>query len=191
MTLLMVLMAALLAPDESSLRESFTKDIKAKDAKKRAEAVKKLSGAKEEKTVELLVKSLKDPDLEVRKAAAETLEGVTDGAGLALDPLGTILEDKKADLDLRLLCAKALVKSPYKEKPCNSLIKTISAIESTERQFHKFGFEVTGLLDKFAGKSFGAGKDTPERWGEWWTDNKDRLHKEDEKTLEEWKKEKK
>lgn len=191
MKLLMVVMAALVARDEAALRESFTKDIKAKDAKKRVEAVKKLAGAKEEKTVELLAHSLKDPELDVRKAAAETLEGATDGAGAALDALGEILMDKKADLGLRVLCAKVLVKSSYKEKPCHFLITTISAIENTEREFHKFGFEVTGMLDKFAGKSFGAGKDTPERWGEWWTDNKDRLHKEDEKTREEWKKEKK
>jgi hypothetical protein len=191
MLLLMAVMAALLARDEAALRDAFAKEIKAKDAKKRVEAVKKLAGAKEEKTVELLAHSLKDPELDVRKAAAETLEVATDGAGVALDPLGEILMDKKADLDLRVLCAKALVKSSYKEKACNALIKTISAIENTERQFHKFGFEVTGMLDKFAGKSFGAAKETPERWGEWWTDNKERLHKEDEKTREEWKKDKK
>ena len=187
---MVLLLLALLAPDESALRTSFEKEIKAKDAAKRVEALKKLAGATEEKTIELLVKSLKDPALEVRKAAAETLEGATDGAGKAIKPLGDILVDKKEDLDLRMACAKALGKSRYKSEAFPFFYQTISTIENTERQFHKFGAEVTGILDGYVGKSFGATKTTAERWSEWWTDNQKALKEEDAKKHKEWKEKK-
>ena len=185
----LLFLATLLLRDEAALRDAFAKEIKAKDAAKRVEALKKLAGAKEEKTVELLAHALKDAALEVRKAAAETLEGCTDGAGVAIKPLGEILVDKKADLDLRLACAKAIVKARYKSEAFPYLYKTISTIEPEERQFHKFGGQVTQLLDGYMGKSFGQLKTTAERWDEWWMDNKAALLKEDEKKHEEWKKE--
>ena len=184
---MVLLLLTLLLRDEAALRTTFEKEIKAKDAAKRVEAVKKLAGAKEEKSIELLVKSLKDPALEVRKATAETLEGATDGAGKAIKPLGDILVDKKEDLDLRLLCAKALAKSRYKSEAFPFFHQTISSIENTERQFHKFGADVTGILDGYMGKSFGMQKTTPERWGEWWTDNQKALKEEDEKKKKAWK----
>ena len=187
---MILLLLTLFLRDEAALRTAFEKEIKAKDAAKRVEAVKKLAGAKEEKTIELLVKSLKDPAVEVRKATAETLEGSTDGAGKAIKPLGEILVDKKADLDLRLKCAKALSKALYKSEAFPHFYQTISSIEPEERQFHKFGAEVTGILDGYVGKSFGATKTTSERWSEWWTDNQKALKEEDEKKHKEWKEKK-
>ncbi len=191
MTFAMLLVSALLLRDEAALREAFDKDFKAKEAKHRVEAVKKLSGAKEEKTIERLVHGLKDSELDVRKATAETLEGSTDGAGVAIKPLGEILVDKKEDLALRKLCAKALAKARYKGEAFPYFFKTISSIEREETQFHRFGGEVTAILDTYVGKSFGQGKETPERWSEWWQDNQESLKKEDEKTREAWKKEQK
>ena len=185
---MLAVILALLIGDEAALRESFAKSIQAADAAARVAAVKTLAGAAEEKTIELLAASLKDKALEVRKAAAAALEASTDGAGASVKPLGEILVDKKDDLDLRYACAKALVKVRYKSEVFPYLHKTISSIEAVEREFHKFGYQVTKLLDEYAGKSFGAGKETSERWEEWWTDNGDALKKEDAKKREEWKK---
>ena len=190
MASVLLLIASFLLRDESALRDAFAKEIKAKEGAKRVEAVAKLAGAKEEKTIELLVKSLKDPALEVRKAAVQALEGSTDGAGKAIKPLGDILVDKKDDLDLRMLCAKALSKARYKSEAFPYFHKTISSIERDERQFHKFGGDVTVILDGFVGKSFGADKTTSERWSEWWTDNQKALAEEDAKKHKEWKEKK-
>jgi HEAT repeat protein len=187
---MVLLLLALLVRDEAALRTAFEKEIKAKDAAKRVEAVKKLAGAKEEKTIELLVKALKDPGVDVRKAAAETIEGSTDGAGHAIKPLGEILVDKKSDLALRMACAKALSKARYKSEAFPHFYQVISSIEPEERQFHKFGAEVTGILDGYVGKSFGATKTTAERWSEWWTDNQKALKEQDEKKHKEWKEKK-
>ena len=186
----LLLLLSLLARDEAALRTAFEKDIKAKDAARRVEAVKKLAGSKEEKTVELLVKSLKDPALEVRKAAVQALDGSTDGAGKAIKPLGDILVDKKDDLDLRLMCAKALSKARYKSEAFPFFFTTISSIERDEREFHKFGADVTKVLDGYVGKSFGADKTTTERWSEWWSDNQKALKEEDARKHKEWKEKK-
>ena len=188
MASVMLLVLGLLLGDEAALRDAFAKEIKAKEPAKRVEAVKKLAGAKEEKTVELLAHALKDAALEVRKAAAETLEGCSDGGGVAIKPLGEILVDKKADLDLRMACARAIVKARYKSEAFPYLYKTISTILPEERGFHEFGAQVTKLLDGCMGKSFPIDRNTAERWEEWWTDNKAALTKEDEKLREEWKK---
>jgi hypothetical protein len=189
MIVLMAALSALLLRDEAALRESFAKEYQAKEAAGRVAALKTLAGAKEEKTVELLAGALKDPALEVRKAAAETLEASTDGAGVAIKPLGGILEDKKADLDLRLACAKALSKSRYKGEAFPYFFNTISSVQPEEKHLHKFGYQVTVILDGYVGKSFGAIKNTPERWEEWWTDNQAALKKDDAKKHEEWKRE--
>ncbi len=187
MTLL--LMALILCRDEAALREAFDKDFASKEAKHRSEAVKKLAGAKEEKSIECLLRGLKDADLEVRKASAESIEKSTDGGGLAVKALGEILVDKKEDLGLRKACAKALATSRYKGEAFPFFFKTITSIDRDEVQFHKFGGEVTVILDTFIGKSFGQGKETPERWTEWWQDNQETLKKDDEKVREAWKKE--
>lgn len=186
----LLILLALVVRDEAALRDAFAKEIKAKDAARRVEAVKKLAGVKEEKSIDLLVHSLKDAALDVRKAAAETIEGATDGAGRAIQPLGEILADKKEDLDLRKACARALAKARYKSEAFPHFFKTISSIEREEKHFHKFGAEVTGILDGYVGKSFGAEKTTTERWQEWWTDNQKALAAEDEKKHKEWKEKK-
>jgi len=188
MMTLLVVASALWAADEAALREAFSNEIKAEAAAERVAAVKKLSGAAEEKTIELLAASLKDKELTVRKAAAETLEASTDGGGVAIKPLGDVLLDKKEDLDLRLACAKALVKSPYKAEVFQVMLKTMVSIESEEVHFHKFGFNVTKLLDAYIGRSYGADKMTCERWDEWWGNNQADLKKEDARKHEEWKK---
>ncbi|HVR86477.1 MAG TPA: hypothetical protein VMU54_19295 [Planctomycetota bacterium] len=187
MAAVLLIVGAILAGDEAALREAFAREIQAEAAAERARAVKKLSGASQEKTILLIAASLRDKELEVRKAAAEALEASTDGAGVAIPPLGEILVDKKEDLGLRLACAKALVKSRYKSEVFPYILKTISSIDSEERQFHKFGYEVTSLLDAYAGKSYGADKLTCERWEEWWTDNQSALKKDDAKAHERWK----
>ena len=179
---------SLLAADEAALRETFSKEIQAEAAVQRVAAVKKLAGAREEKTILLLVASLKDKDLTVRKSAVETLEGSTDGGGVAIAPLGEILVDKKDDLDLRLACGKAMVKSPYKSEVFPFFLKTMSSIDSGEREFHKFGYDLTQLLDGYLGKHFGADKVTCERWEEWWSLHHEELQKADAKRHEEWKK---
>lgn len=182
-----VLLALLLA-DESALRDAVEKEIKAKEPAKRVEAVKRLSGAKEEKTVVLLAGHLKDEAKEVRLAVAGTLEGATDGAGAAVKPLAAILVDKKADPDVRLACAKALAKSAYKHGPTRAMIETICNIGNEDRDLHKFGAEVTGILNKFTGEDFGKGKLTPGLWEQWWDDNKAKLEKEDAARLETYRK---
>ena len=189
--MLLLLLAAGLWRDEAALREAFEKDFKAQEAKPRVEAVKKLAGAKEEKTIECLVHGLKDTDLEVRKTAAGILEGALDGGGVAIKALGEILVDKKEDLGLRKACAKALAKARYKGDAFPYFYKTISSIDREETQFHRFGFEVTVILDQYIGKSYGQSKETAERWSEWWEDNQGALKKEDEKIREAWKKEQK
>lgn len=188
MSAILILASALLFGDEAALRETFAKEIRAEAAAERVAAVKKLAGAKEEKTIELLAGALKDKDLEVRKAAAAALEASTDGGGVANKPLGGILVDKKDDLDLRFDCAKALAKSRYKGEVFQFFFKAMSEIGKEERDFHKFGFKITRLLDSVVGKSFGTDKDTCERWEEWWTDNGEALKKEDAKKHEAWKK---
>lgn len=185
---MLAVLALALGPDEAALREAFAKEVQAKEAATRVAAVKKLAGATEEKTLLLLAASLKDEAVEVRQAAAETIEASTDGGGVAVKPLGEILVDKKETLGLRMSCAKALAKSPYKGQVFEYYYKTISSIEPEEREFHKFGYEVTQILDKYVSKSFGADRATSERWGEWWADNQERLKKADEKVREEWKK---
>jgi len=187
MSTILLLVSALLLQDEAALREAFAKEIKSEAAAERVAAVKKLAGAKEEKTIELLAGVLKDKELEVRKAAAAALEASTDGGGVANKPLGEILVDKKDDLDLRFDCAKALAKSRYKGEVFQYFFKAMSEIGKEERDFHKFGFKVTRLLDSVIGKSFGTDKDTCERWEEWWTDNGAALRKEDARKHEEWK----
>jgi hypothetical protein len=186
----LLLLAALLVQEENGLRGAFEKEIKYKDPAKRVEALKKLEGCKEEKTIELILKSLKDPALDVRKAAAHAIEASTDGAGKAIKPLGDILVDKKEDLELRMACAKALAKARYKGEAFPFFYKTISSIDREERQFHKFGADVTAILDGYIGKSFGAEKTTSERWNDWWTDNQKALLEEDNRKHKEWKEKK-
>ena len=188
MTTILLAVSMLLARDEAALREAYAKEIQATDAAARVAAVKKLAGAKEHKTIELLAGALKDESADVKKAAAETLEGVNDAGGAAVGPLGAVLVDAKEDVALRLQCAKSLSKSPYKSEAFPHFFKTITGIAPEAKHLHKFGYQVTVILDGYVGKSFGAGRETPERWEEWWTDNQAALKAADAKRREEWKK---
>jgi len=183
----LVLLASL-AFDESALRESFSKEIQAKEAPARVAAAKKLSGAKEEKTIALLAGHLKDESKDVQLAVVEALEGASDGAGASLKPLAALLVDKKADPDVRLACAKALSKSKYKLVPLSAMIETIAGIANTDKHLHKFGAEVTDLLNKFAGEDFGKGKTTSFLWEQWRDDNKAKFEKEDAARLADYRK---
>lgn len=188
MSTLILAVAALFLRDEAALREAYSKEIQAKEASARVAAVKKLAGAKEHKSIELLAGALKDESLDVKKAAAEALEGVSDEGGAAVQPLGESLANPKEDVALRLQCAKSLSKSPYKGDVFPYFFKTITGIGPEEKHLHKFGYQVTVILDGYVGKSFGAGRETPERWEEWWTDNQAALKAADAKRREEWKK---
>ncbi len=174
--------------DEAALRDAFAKEFKAKDAAKRIEAVKKLAGSKEEKSILLLAGALKDADKGVRKAAAETIEGCTDEGGAAIKPLSVVLANKQEGPDVRLACAKALGKAKYKVEPIQVLIDTISGISNQDRELFEFGSSVTGVLEEFAGDKFGRDKRTAELWQNWWKDNLAKTKQEDDKRREEYKK---
>jgi hypothetical protein len=144
-------------------------------------ALKKLAGTKDEKQIEVLVKALKDKDKAVRLAAAETLETAVDAQGKAIKPLGALLNDKKEEIDVRYAAAKALGKAQFKADATEALLTCITSITNKDREFFKFGADVTTVLNKFAGEDFGAGKQTAPLWEQWWADNKEKLRKEDEK----------
>lgn len=170
-----ILIALLL--DEATLRAAVEK---AKDAAPRAEAVRKLAGAKEEKSIDVLAQALKDPEKDVRKAAAEALETAEDGKGKAIKALGALLNDKKEDPDLRLAAAKALGKARFKVEAIEAFLLCIGSITNQDRSLFKFGADVTLVLNKFAGEDFGAGKQTFSLWEQWWAENKEKTLKDDE-----------
>lgn len=174
MAILMLLMSA----DEGALRAAVEK---AKDVSARVEALKKLAGAKEEKSIDALVKALTDAEKDVRKAAAEALETADDAKGKAAKPLGLVLNGKTEDLEVRLAAAKALGKSKFKADALEAMITCICSITNADRHLHKFGADVTAVLNKYSGQDFGAGKQTPMLWEQWWADNKEKMRKEDEK----------
>ncbi len=177
MTMLAIL-SLLLPADEAALRAAVET---AKDAAARVEALRKLAGAKEETSIDLLVKSLKDPEKDVRKAAVEALETAEDAKGKAVAPLGAVLNGKAEDLEVRLGAAKALAKAQFKAGALEAMITCICSISNAERGLHKFGGDVTRLLNKLSGQDFGVGKQTPMLWEQWWADNKEKLRQEDEK----------
>lgn len=187
-TAALLALALAAAPDENALRDAFDSEIVSKEPARRVEAVRKLAGAKEEKTVALLASRLKDPAREVQLAVAETLATVTDEAGAALKPLCAVLIPKKADPEVRLACARALAKSKYKLYPVSAMIDVISSISNEERHLHAFGADVVDILNAYTGEDFGKGRTTPALWEAWWDENKARLQKEDEARLEEYRK---
>ncbi len=168
-------------PDEAALRAEFEKGFKAPEPAARVASLSKLHGAVQEKSLKLLAGALKDPAKEVRLAAAAALETVKDRKGVTLAELGKVLNQKDEEPEVRLACAKALVKSPLQLQPIRHLLDCMAGIGRTEQKLHRFGAEVTGLLDKRVGKSYGADKATVERWEDWFTDNKERLKAEDDK----------
>jgi len=185
------LMALVFQGDEAARRAAFEKEFKDKDAAKRVDAVKKLAGSQEEKTLTLLAGALKDPANEVKKAAAETIEAITDGGGVAIANLCTILVDKKQDQSVRLACAKALGKARYRTQPIQAMIETISNISNKEKELFEFGANVTEVLEKYTGEKFLREKVTPQLWQNWWDENKDKIKKEDDAKRAEYKKTKK
>jgi hypothetical protein len=178
---LLTAMLLLSTADEAALRSVFEKEFSAKDAARRVEAVGKLAGAKEEKSIDLLIKALKDPEKDVRKAAAQALEGADDVHGKAIKPLGALLNERKEDVEVRLAAAKALGKAQFKADALEALIACITGITNADRDLHKFGADVTDVLNKFSGEDFGKGKQTPMLWEQWWSDNKEKLRKDDDR----------
>lgn len=180
--MLLTICALLLAlPDEAALRTEFEKGFKAPEPEARVAALSKFHGVAEEKSLKLLAGALKDAVKEVRQAAAMALETVKDSRGVTIAALGKVLNQKDEALEVRLACAKALVKSPLQVEPIRLLLDCMGGIGQKEQQLHKFGADVTGLLDKRVGKSFNADKTTVERWEDWFKDNQERLKAEDAK----------
>jgi thioredoxin-like negative regulator of GroEL len=142
-------------------------------------SIKKLAGTKDEKQIDVLVKALSHKEKDVRQAAAETLETADDAKGKAIKPLGARLTDKKEDVEVRYAAAKALAKAQFKHDALEAYITCITSIQNTDRDLHKFGADVTELLNKFSGEDFGKGKQTPMLWEQWWADNKEKLRQED------------
>jgi len=192
MTLLALLWCPAQDGDEARLRSEFTEGLKSTETAKRVEAVKKLAGAKEEKTVEALAGALKDAEKDVKKSAAETLAACADGAGVAIKPLRAVLLNKQEHPDVLNACAQAIAKSRYRTEPVETLIEVISAIQNTDRHLHEFGKNATVLLEKMTGEEgFGYGRNTPYLWSEWWKENKAKFQKEDETKRAEYAKERK
>lgn len=179
MAMLLAFAALGLLRDEASLRAAFAKEFQATDAAKRAEAVGRLAGSREEDSVKALLAGLKDKEKLVREATAKSLESCDDGAGLAIAPLAALLASKDEDPAVRLACAKALAKAKYRHDPTDALIKTIGSITPKDQDLYQFGADVTGVLNRFAGQDFGKGKTTPMLWEQWWEDSREKLKKDD------------
>ena len=177
-------------PEEASLRDKFGREIKDKDAAKRVEAIGRLAGAREEKTMALLVACLRDAAPEVRTSAAECIAGCFDGGGLAIAPLCALLLNKKEDVAVRLACARALGKAHYRAEAIDALIQAISSIDEKEKNLYKFGADCTAVLNEAAGQNFGAAKETPDRWKKWWQTDKARIQQEDQERRAAYKKNK-
>jgi HEAT repeat protein len=135
----------------------------------------------DEKQIDTHIKALKDKDKDVRKAAAEALEKADDKKGAAIKPLGEVLNNKAEDVEVRYAAAKALRKAQFKHDALEAFITCITSITNKDRDLHKFGADVTELLNAFSGEDFGKGKQTPMLWEQWWADNKEKLKAEDAK----------
>jgi hypothetical protein len=175
------------ADDEAAARTKFATQFKDSKPENRIEALKLLAGVRQEKSVALLASALKDSSVDVRKAAAETLEGVTDGAGAGVKPLCEVLANKKEKTAVRLAAAKALAKSSYKADPIKGLIIAIT-IEENEIALWNFGVECVKILNVVAGKDFEMDKETPGKWAKWYKENQAKLVKQDQETYAAYKK---
>lgn len=173
--------------DEARKREAFVKEFKDRMPARRVEALGKMTGSAEEKTLTAIAAGLKDPVLDVRKAVEACLADCTDGGGVAVKPLCAILSNKKEDKDLRLACAKALAKEEYKAEPVDAMIQAIT-IDEKEKELYMFGAEVTRILGGVAGQDFRATKETPAKWQNWHKLNQAKLAKDDAEKLGAWKK---
>ncbi len=185
--LIAVVLAFGVQEDEAKKREAFAREFKDKAPARRVEALGKMTGCAEEKSITAIVAGLKDPALEVKKACAACLAECSDGAGVAVKPLCATLKEKKEDKDLRLACAKALAKEEYKADAIDAMIQALS-IDEKERDLYMFASEVTRICGGFAGQDFGMAKDTPDKWKAWFKANQAKLAKDDADKLAAWKK---
>lgn len=169
--------------DEDEVRKRFEKALRRRDGDAALAALKALAAASEPDTFRLLKTVLaSDAAAVLRIAAAEAMARADDPGGALIEPLCTVLLDQKEDRDLRLACARALEASIYKEQPIDALIRVISNIGNTQRELWEFGAACTSILDRIAGVGFGADKDTPAKWQEWWTRNRAAVRSADAKT---------
>ena len=176
-----ILLAALLLQDtEAALRDRFTKAFKDKNPETRVDALRTLTGAKEAKSVALVIAALKEPSTKVRKAAAEVLGTAGDPAAAGIRPLCELLKSTKEDPEVRLASARSLMAAPYKAEAIDAMIVTISGIGEGEKALFNFGADVTKVLNSTAGQDFGAGKETPAKWKAWWGQNQTKITREDD-----------
>lgn len=131
--------------------------------------------------IETHIKALQAKDKDARKAAAEALEKADDKKGAAIKPLAAVLNDKAEDVEVRYAAAKALGKAQFKHDTLEALITCITSITNADRHLHKFGADVTDVLNKFSGEDFGKGKQTPSLWEQWWADNREKFKADDAK----------
>ncbi|HZE96138.1 MAG TPA: hypothetical protein VE981_03855 [Planctomycetota bacterium] len=187
-----ILMTALAAfeagqDEEAKKRETFLKEFKDKTPAKRIDAVQKMGGSTEDKSIVAVAAGLKDPVLDVKKAVAGCLQECTDAGGSAVKPLCAVVNNKKEDKDVRLACIKALAKEEYKAEAIDAMIQAIT-IDEKEKELYMFGAEVTRILAGFAGQDFGATKETPAKWQNWYKLNQGMLARADAEKLAAWKK---
>ena len=176
----LALLLAVQGQDEAALRTAFGKEMNSTDAGNRAAAVRKLAGSREEESIAALTGALKDPDKDVRKAAAETIGSCKDEGGVAAKPLSALLNEKKEDPVVRLAAAKALGKCLYKGEALEALITCICGITNFDRELHAFGADVVEVLNQYSGEDYGKGKQTPGLWEFWWEDFKEKYRKQDQ-----------
>lgn len=164
---------------EGVLRKDAIRECRNRDPAKRIAALRTLAGASEKETLVFLIRMLQDPAAESRQAAAETLGASTDAEGVSVGPLCSVLVNEKEGPSARLAAARALSRAPYREQAIDAFIQTISGIDESERSLFEFGAGCTQILNALAGQDFGAGKDTPRRWRDWWKENRAQVRQED------------
>lgn len=177
-----VLFALLLSQDGQSnepvLRETFSREFKDPSPAKRVEALKKLRDLHQEKTLAMLAEALRDPSVEVRKAAAEVIATCTDVHGAAVKGLCAALKNRKEAREVRSACAKALQTAPLKAEAIDALVQAIQG--DVEKDLFAASID---SLNYLAAQDFGAGKEAASKWKSWWTEQKPRLLKEDREKL--------
>lgn len=99
--------------NEPALREAFATGFKSKNPAKRIEALQRLRALSKEKTLLALAGGVRDPDAQVRKAAAEVIATCTDLSGTTIKPLCASLLNQKEDKDVRMACAEAAGLAQY------------------------------------------------------------------------------
>lgn len=155
--------------NEAVLREEFARGFQDRSPAKRVEAVRKLNALHEEKTLLALAGALKDPVVDVRRAAADIIATCTDVSGAAIKGLCATLLNRKEDRSVRVACAKALGTAQYKAEAIDALVQTLSVVP-----------EGTASLRYLSAQEF---KGDADAWKKWWNENKPRIVKEDAEKL--------